>query len=567
LSTLGSNKSTSTSSSDAGSASAEGARFIESVRLRRVPAELAERYVAEGWWSDQSLGDQLAEGLSAMGQAPFVVHSAVRPWRGTVGQVDEAARRFAGWLRANGIGPGDPVVFQLPNWFEAAVVFWGAAYVGAIVVPVVHFYGAKELSYITEVTRPAVVITPDRFGTIDHLAIHAEHLGRLGAPWAVVGDTPADELPAGAFAFDEVLSAEPVEGPADVDPDAPALVAFTSGTTRDPKGVIHSHRSIGFEARQLSAMTPTGGPPPITGAPVGHFIGMLNAFLCSLVREDPIHLLDVWDPSVVLGLMLDEGLGVSGGATFFVTSLLDHPDFRDEHLAFMPFAGMGGSPVPIAIAQRLSDLGIKVFRSYGSTEHPSITGCHTDEPEPKRVATDGRALEGVEVRLDDDGQILSRGPELFLGYTDPELTQSVFDDEGWYHTGDVGRFDDDGYLAITDRISDVIIRGGENISAQEVEELLVAMDGVAEVAVVAEPDDRLGERAVALVRSLPGQDAPTLDQVRQHLAAAGLAKQKWPESIRSVSDFPRTASGKVQKFRLRQQLREGTLDAEQVGQP
>jgi acyl-CoA synthetase (AMP-forming)/AMP-acid ligase II len=248
-----------------------------------------------------------------------------------------------------------------------------------------------------------------------------------------------------------------------------------------------------------------------------------------------------------------------------MTSLLDHPDFRSEHLAQMPFAGMGGSPVPVPVAQRMSDLGILVFRSYGSTEHPSITGCYGHEPEAKRVATDGRALEGVEVRLDDEGQILSRGPDLFLGYTDPELTASVFDQDGWYHTGDVGRLDDEGYLAITDRISDVIIRGGENISAQEVEELVLALDGVAEVAVVAEPDDRFGERAVAVIRPLDGHPAPDLDQVRQHLATAGLAKQKWPESIRPVADFPRTASGKVQKYRLRQQLRDGHLEGELPG--
>jgi acyl-CoA synthetase (AMP-forming)/AMP-acid ligase II len=162
----------------------------------------------------------------------------------------------------------------------------------------------------------------------------------------------------------------------------------------------------------------------------------------------------------------------------------------------------------------------------------------------------------VELRLTDDGEILSRGPDLCMGYTDPALTARVFDDDGWYHSGDVGVLDDDGYLAITDRLSDVIIRGGENISAQEVEELVIAMPGVAEVAVVAAPDERLGERAAAVFRMLDGPP-PSLDDVRRHLDAAGLARQKWPESIHGVADFPRTASGKVQKFKLRQALREG----------
>ena len=139
------------------------------------------------------------------------------------------------------------------------------------------------------------------------------------------------------------------------------------------------------------------------------------------------------------------------------------------------------------------------------------------------------------------------------------MTARVFDADGWYLTGDVGVLDDDGYLTITDRISDIIIRGGENISAQEVEELLPTLDSVAEVSVIAEPDDRLGERVAAILRMRPGKTVPTLDDVRQHLEAAGLAKQKWPQSLIEVADFPRTASGKVQKFRLRQQLRDGTL--------
>jgi acyl-CoA synthetase (AMP-forming)/AMP-acid ligase II len=524
--------------------------------LRTVPSELVARYVSEGWWTDDSLGDLVAEGLAALADEPFVVHSATRPWRGTIGELDAEARRFAGALRDRGIGPGDVVVFQLPNWKEAAVTFWGSAYAGVVLVPVVHFYGTKELAYILEVTQPALVITPDRFGTRDLIGDYAELLGASGAPWAVVGDTAADQLPAGVVAFDALLDAEPVEGPVDVDPDAPTIVAFTSGTTRDPKGVVHTHRTLGFESRQLSAMSPTG-PPSITGAPVGHFIGMLSAFLCSLLRHQGIQLIDVWDPGEVLRLMLAERVSVGGGATYFVTSLLDHPDFTEDHLALMPTAGLGGAPVPVAVTERLAGLGIAPTRSYGSTEHPSITGSYMHDPERKRMTTDGHPLPGVEVRLDPSGQILSRGPDLFLGYTDASLTDAVVDREGWYHTGDVGVLDEDGYLTITDRTSDVIIRGGENISAQEVEELLMGLDGVAEVAVVAEPDARLGEHAAAVLRVRDGATPPTLDDVRRHLADAGLAKQKWPESIHVVDELPRTPSGKVQKFRLRQQLGAG----------
>ena len=529
--------------------------------LRHIPADLAESYRANGWWTDASLGDMVATGLGTMGDVGFRVRSAVRPWSGTFADVDRAARSLATALQARGVGPGSVVAFQIPNWVEAGITFWAAAYLGAGVVPIVHFYGAKEVDYIVRAIEPDVVVTADRFGHSDFLATWGEVLARRPVPrWLVVGGSGRDDLPATATPFADLLDGAPLESPLAVDPDAPALIGFTSGTTRDPKGVVHSHRTIGCETRQLDRMFPIGGPPQITAAPVGHFIGRLNAFLVPLLRTRAVNLIDVWDPGEVLRMMREDGLGMGGGATYFLTSLLDHPDFTDEHLALMPFAGLGGSPVPVAVTERATRLGIKVFRSYGSTEHPSITGCTLDDPEDKRLTTDGRPLAGVEIRLEDGGEIVSRGPDCCLGYTDPGLTAAAFDARGWYRTGDVGVLDGDGYLTITDRVSDIIIRGGENISAQEVEELLMGVDGIAEISVVAAPDERLGEHAAAILRLRPGAEAPSLADVRSHLAGAGLARQKWPESLHVVAEFPRTPSGKVQKFVLRRQLRDGLLE-------
>jgi acyl-CoA synthetase (AMP-forming)/AMP-acid ligase II len=237
-----------------------------------------------------------------------------------------------------------------------------------------------------------------------------------------------------------------------------------------------------------------------------------------------------------------------------MTSLLDHPDFTPRHLSAMKYAGLGGAAVPVAVTTRLTELGMTVFRSYGSTEHPSITGSRHTAPESKRLHTDGDALPGTEIRLAEDGEILSRGPDLCLGYTDPALTERAFDEEGWYRTGDIGVIDEDGYLTITDRKADIIIRGGENIGTLEVEEALLALPAVVEAAVVAAPDARLGEHAAAVLRLRPGHPAPTLDEMRTHLERAGLARQKWPEELHVVPEFPRTASGKVQKFVLRRDV-------------
>jgi acyl-CoA synthetase len=536
--------------------------------MRPISDELVQRYQAEGWWTQDTLGDLLARGLAAHPGTTFCVHSAVRPWSGTYRDVELVARRLAAGLRARGVGPGDVVAFQLPNWMEAAATFWASAFLGAVTVPIVHFYGRKELGHILSTAQPRAFITTERFGRMEYqpdLCANIPIVGLIADERLREEHDPTDERlreehdPADErsreeheHSFDDLLADEPMSGTLATDPRNPALIAFTSGTTSDPKGVVHSHQTIGCETRQLHAnYTPDRGRQ-LTAAPVGHFIGMLGAFLIPVMDGASIDLVDHWDPTQVLALMKREGVAVGGGPPYFFTSLLDHPDFTDDHLRHMKTAGLGGSTVPAAFTRRLTDLGIHVFRSYGSTEHPSVTGTAYDGPEDKRLLTDGSPRPGVEIRLGEDGEIFSRGPDLCLGYTDEALTARAFDADGWYRTGDVGVLDADGYLTITDRKADMIIRGGENISALEVEEVLLTMPAVAEAVVVAAPDDRLGERVAAVLRGRPGHPMPTLDQVREHFAASGVARQKWPEELHHVDDYPRTASGKVQKQAVRQ---------------
>lgn len=504
--------------------------------MRQIPAVLAQQYRNEGWWTDDTLGQFLAQQIAHTGDASFRVHSRVRPYTGTIADVDLIARRLAAGLQRRGVRPGDVVAFQLPNWMEAAAVFWAAAYLGTVVVPIVHFYGSRELRHILTDSNARVFITAEEFGRMRYEPEVSPHVPIV----AVVGAT-----------FDDLLAEHPLVGEITTDARAAALIAYTSGTTSAPKGVIHSHQTITCEARQLALRQPPDMGRQLTAAPVGHFIGMLGAFLLPLIQRSSIDLTDVWDPGKVLALMTSDGLHVGGGAPYFVTSLLEHPDFTADHLAQMRYAGLGGSSIPASVTRALADMGVTVFRAYGSTEHPSVTASRYDAPEDKRLFTDGTALPGVEVHIAEDGEILTRGPDLCLGYTDRAVTDKMFDEDGWYHTGDIGTVDADGYLSITDRKSDIIIRGGENISAAEVEEILSAMPGVAEAIVVAVPDTRFGERAAAVLRMLPTADAPDLDSIREHCQHAGLARQKWPEHLMTVTDYPRTASGKVQKYQVR----------------
>ena len=530
--------------------------------LRDISEDLRARYRSDGWWGDETLGQHLHARLTANPDLAFVVHSATRPWRGTFAGMADLARRVAQGLASRGVGPGDVVSFQTPNWVEGAATFYGAAMLGAVVAPVVHIYGVHELSYILQSCRPKAHVTAVRFGQQDYLAnlSSIDVLGDIDV-FVVGGD------PDGRFAsFDELSSAPPIESPVPADPAAPALIGWTSGTTANPKGVVHSHQTALAEVKQMSIRrAPTKGPL-LMANPISHAIGMLGGLLMPLEAGDGVHLLDQWDPGRVLELMLAEDLRAGGGVPYFLTSLLDHPSFTEKHLQLLKYQGMGGAPIPEAFAERVTGLGITCFRAYGSTEHPSMTTSAYDDPAEKRLRTDGAAAAGTEVRLVDadgkevgvgmPGEILSRGAELFIGYTDPALTARVFDADGWYHSGDIGVMDEDGYITITDRISDIIIRGGENISAAEIEELLMRMPGISEVAVVAVPDARLGEHAAAVIRVGPGVSAPTIDDVRAHLGSAGLARQKWPEELVVMEDFPRTASGKIQKFKLREALRQ-----------
>jgi len=524
---------------------------------RVVPPELEERYLVEGWWDDRSLGQLLDDHLTAHGGNEFRVWSDHRPWRGTTGEVHDWARRFARSLVDRGLQPGDVVAMQLPNCVEAAVVFWGTALAGCVIVPIVHFYGPREVGFILGQAQPDLVVVGDCFGALELSAVVKSCADQWSGRVATIALTcPAPDL-------GEWLAEEPLDLPVPIDPSTPALIAYTSGTTADPKGVMHTHRSIGAEIRQLSGIQAPQGKPPLTGAPVGHAIGMLAGLLLPVARNQPIHLIDVWNPAAVLSAMVEADLNGGSGATFFLQSLIDHPDCGPEHLALMGEVGLGGASVPRSFAERAIGLGVSVSRAYGSTEHPSTTGAPADLPQHRRATTDGRAMIGVELRVVDPegadvptgtpGEVWSRGPDLFAGYTDASATVDSVDVDGWYHSGDIGVLDE-GWLTITDRLKDIIIRGGENISAAEVEGALLDLAGVAEVAVVAAPDSRLGEHGCVFFRMLAGEVAPTLDDVRRHLEAVGLARQKWPEEVRVITVFPRTASGKVRKVDLRATL-------------
>src|SRR5438309_1439518 len=289
--------------------------------------------------------------------------------------------------------------------------------------------------------------------------------------------------------------------------------------------------------------------------PIGHIAGIYSALIAPfMLGYKTLVLMDGWDPTWALQLIQEHRITFTGGATFFLATLLNAPNFKDYDTSSLREFGLGGAGVPPTLADQAAGVGWWSMRAYGCTEHPSITMGTKDDPLARRAHTDGRPMIDVEVRLVDDdgndvapgeeGEVISRGPDQFLGYMDPAMDADAFTEDGWFRTGDIGRFDAEGYLAITDRKKDIIIRGGENISAREVEEILAEHPKVQEAAVTPVSDERYGERVCAFVITRESQPL-TLDEVLEHFKARGVAKQKTPERLEIVDAFPRTLSGKV----------------------
>jgi acyl-CoA synthetase len=536
---------------------------VDLLSFPSVPDELTARYAAGGFWTDQTLGMLLHESLSNCPNSTVRIWSATRPRQSTFGEVLELGGRMAGGLERLGLGQGDTVVVQLPNWLESVAAFVGLSMAGVILVPVVQYYGPKELEFILRQSRAKAFLTVERFGAREHLAeFDGFRTSLTDLEHVIVLD---GAVPSWASSFADLIDADALTQPRRLDPAFPAAVAYTSGTTSNPKGVVLPHRALVCEVKHHMHLLIPPAPPQLMAAPISHVTGMLGGMLLPAHRGCPIHLMDVWDPAAALGAILNDGVTSGSGAPVFIQALLDHPDCTPQHVAAIGHCNLGGAPVPEAYARRLEAMGIKTLRSYGSTEEPTISSGRPDDPVDKRNATDGRPMPAVEVRIVNDdgrdvptgspGEIISRGPDRMLGYTDPALTAVAVDRQWWFSTGDIGVLDADGYLTITDRTKDIIIRGGANISAAEIEELLMKMPGVAEVAVVAAPDERMGEHACAFLRMRPGEHTPALPDVQHHLRAEGLSRPKWPEEVLGIAEFPRTPAGKIKKFVLRDQLR------------
>lgn len=505
---------------------------------------------------------EIERGATDHGRVPVVFASAERPVSTTVGELVADAVRIAGALQGMGIRPGDVVAVQLPNWYEGAVAQTAVSLCGAVLLPIVQIYGSRELGFILRRSgAQALIVAGVRRGRDNaRVVVGRGELPALRAAIVVDERTPAGMIP---FADLTGRHAHPYTRPT-VRPADRALLVYTSGTTADPKGVQHSHAALLAElASQRTLRDGAHAAKHLALFPSGHVAGLLG-LLRILIHGDETVVLDAWQADRAAALVDEYGLTSGVGAPVHLAGLLDERERGGATLATLREFIVGAAGVSPALVERADRAGIAAYRSYGSSEHPTVSSGTPLDPLVKRATTDGRVTSGNEVRVVDDngvdvptgavGEIVSRGGELFLGYTDPALDAESFLPGRWFRTGDIGRVDADGYLTITDRKKDIIVRGGENISAKEVEDVLALHPAVAEAAAIGLPDERYGERVCAVV-VLRESGALRLEEIGEHFARVGVARQKTPERLVVVDELPRTAAGKVQKFVLREQLR------------
>jgi len=530
-----------------------------------------ERFYRDGSWHRGLLIDQLHDWAAAEPDAPYLYEGELTV---TVGELHARSLDLARRLSSRGLGRGDRVAAQLPNWHELAIVFLAVQRLGAILVPIMPIYRDHEARHILATSGARALVVAHRYRGFDYRQMILRLRAELPDLEHVIYARPDGPLAHGDMRLDggpESVTAA-TELPDPPSPDEPALILFTSGTEAGAKGCLHTWNTFAYSCRGIAEECDfRAGDVELVVSPITHTTGLIGA-LKPLMYRGRVCLMESWDPEVALELIRRRGCTQVMAATVFAQTLLDTYDPARHDAGSLRYFLCGGAPVPERLVARFSAvLGrSRMLTMYGQSEF--VNGALTRPGDsPARVASsDGSPLPAVTLRIvtadgrpqppDTEGEIEYRGPGGMLGYWgDPEATARVLRSDGWRRTGDRGHLDRDGYLRVTGRTKELVIRGGMNISILEIEELIRTHPAVLDVAVLGVPDERLGERLAAAVVT---RDDLGADDLLRYLADdRRLARQKLPEVIRFLPDLPRTATGKVQRYRILQALQ---LDAERV---
>ena len=475
----------------------------------------------------------------------------------TFAEYRRAAEVAASGLAAMGVAEDTPVTWQLPTWIESFVLVGALSRLGAVQNPVMPIYRQREVGFVTEQTGARLLVVPTSFRGFDYKGMAAQIAAGSDHLEVLVADR---QLPSGD---PSALPPAPVVGASD--PLPVRWRFYTSGTTADPKGAQHTDATIMASATAMAErLKLSSGDVHGFVFPFTH-IGGAGLLMAALIAGMTHVIVEAFDPPTVVDLFDREQATLAGAGTVFHQAYLAESRTRAPEKVLQNVRAWigGGAPKPpqLHYDMKAEIGGVGIVSGYGLTEAPIVTMASVDDPDDKLANTEGRASPGVELKVvtisgkvagpGEEGEIRAKGPQVCLGYLDASLDSEAFDDEGFFRTGDLGLVDAEGYVVITGRLKDVIIRKGENISAKEVEDLLYTHEKVADVAVIGLPDPALGERCCAVVALRDAGNPIGFDEMVDFLKSKGLMVQKIPEQLETVEAIPRNPSGKIVKHVLR----------------
>ena len=527
--------------------------------------------VAAGHWRDITINDSLDEAVATNGDTLALTATQfdsgeVRSF--TFYELNTMVNRVAVGLYRLGIRPSDVVAVQLPNWWEFTVSHLACARIGAVTNPLMHIFRERELEFMLNHGEAVAAIIPSTFRGHDFAAMYDDIRSKVPSLEHVIaigdgGPSGFEALLSGPSWEDET-EAESILAENRPSADDVTQLIYTSGTTGEPKGVMHSantmYSNILPYAERLNL---DSNDVVLMASPMAHQTGFMYGLMMPVVLGCPAVILDVWDAPTAISIVNDYGATFTMASTPFLADLTDTVATAGTGVPSLSTFLCAGAPIPGPLVERAQPtLGTTIVSAWGMSENGAITTTMLDDDPSRSVDTDGCPLPGVEVRIADDdgtalptgeiGRLLARACSNFGGYLKrPHLNAT--DANGWFDTGDLARVDDRGYIRITGRSKDVIIRGGENIPVVEIENLLYRHPSVAQVAIVAYPDERLGERACAVIVAKPDTSIE-FDGMIEFLTSERVAKNYLPERLEVLDAMPTTPSGKIQKFKLRDMI-------------
>ncbi len=532
--------------------------------------------IARGLWCDRTINDELDACVAACPDklALTAVRLDTRDVRRfTYRELAALADRIAVGLSRLGVVRNDVVAMQLPNWWQFSLLYLACSRIGAVLNPLMPIFRERELSFMLNHGEARVLVVPKTFRNFDHEAM-ARGL-RPGLPALqriiVVDGGGADD-------FDTLLTKPEWEKASDAGailmqnrpgPDDITQLIYTSGTTGEPKGVMHSANTLMANIVPYAQRLNLGADDVVLmGSPMAHQTGFMYGLAMPIMLKASVILQDVWDPAKAADLIRTEKATFTMASTPFLADLTRVVTESGQPVPTLRTFLCAGAPIPgPLVEQAQAGLGAKIVSAWGMTENGAVTLIKLDDDDKLASTTDGCPLPGVEVKVVDSegaslpsgesGKLLVRACSNFGGYLKRPQWNGT-DSKGWFDTGDLAYINANGYIRIAGRSKDVIIRGGENIPVVEIEGLLYSHPAVAQAAIIAFPDERLGERACAVIVPKSGQTIDFAGMV-EFLKSHKLAVQYIPEKLIVRDAMPATPSGKIQKFRLRDMLKQGEL--------